>query len=265
MTTPADLAAVSAVAFPGDVSYDMGDANSNMCGTCHSGRESKATVDARIASASYSFRNVHYYPAAATKAGTNAKVGYEYDWQTLGYAGPWTGHPGGDSCTSCHNPVSTNHSFSAVDAFAAPGGCGSTCHSTAANVHAIRIGRADDYDGDGDNTEPLADEIATLSEALGDEMAAYGISVGAPICYEGSHHPYFFADTDSSGFACDASEAVSSNSYGDWDATLMRASFNYQLATKEPGAWAHNFDYMAQLLIDSIEDLGGDVSAYTRP
>ena len=34
---------------------------------------------------------------------------------------------------------------------------------------------------------------------------------------------------------------------------------------KEPGAWAHNFEYMAELLIDSTADLGGDVTALTRP
>jgi hypothetical protein len=45
----------------------------------------------------------------------------------------------------------------------------------------------------------------------------------------------------------------------------MKASFNYQLSRKEPGAWAHNFDYMAQLLYDSIADLGGSTAALTRP
>ena len=45
----------------------------------------------------------------------------------------------------------------------------------------------------------------------------------------------------------------------------MKAARNYQISKKEPGAWAHNFDYVVQLLIDSIEDLGGDVSGYVRP
>ena len=34
---------------------------------------------------------------------------------------------------------------------------------------------------------------------------------------------------------------------------------------KEPGAWAHNFDYVLQLVIDSIDDLGGSVGGYIRP
>jgi hypothetical protein len=45
----------------------------------------------------------------------------------------------------------------------------------------------------------------------------------------------------------------------------MKASFNYQLSRKEPGAWAHNFDYMVQLLYDGIADLGGNTTTLTRP
>ena len=40
----------------------------------------------------------------------------------------------------------------------------------------------------------------------------------------------------------------------------MKAAYNYQLSRKEPGAWAHNFDYVAQLLFDSVADLGGSVT-----
>jgi hypothetical protein len=45
----------------------------------------------------------------------------------------------------------------------------------------------------------------------------------------------------------------------------MKAAHNFQIWVKEPGAWAHNTNYIAQLLIDSIEDLGGDVSSFKRP
>ncbi len=266
LTTPTDTVAVAETVFPGDVTFDLGDTTSNMCGTCHSGRESKSTVDGRIASASFSFRNVHYLPAAGTRAGSDAKVGYEYDWQTLGYAAAATGHSGGDACTSCHNPTTTNHTFSAADTFAAPSGCGSTCHGSAGSVHAIRIGHTADYDNDGDSTENLADEIVTLSDDLGAQIASYAANtVGTSICYDAHSYPYFFIDTDNSGILCDAAEANYGNQYNAWDATLMRAAFNYQYSHKEPGAWAHNFDYMVQLLIDSIDDLGGTVTGSVRP
>ena len=50
------------------------------------------------------------------------------------------------------------------------------------------------------------------------------------------------------------------NACSNWAAALMKAAHNYQISLKEPGAWAHNFDYIVQLLIDSIEDLSGNIA-----
>jgi len=50
-----------------------------------------------------------------------------------------------------------------------------------------------------------------------------------------------------------------------WTPALVKASYNYQLSRTEPGAWAHNFDYMAQPLYDSVADLGGSVVGLVRP
>ena len=52
---------------------------------------------------------------------------------------------------------------------------------------------------------------------------------------------------------------------GNWTPKLLKAAFNYQYSQKDPGAFVHNPKYVIQFLIDSIEDLGGDVSKYTRP
>ena len=41
--------------------------------------------------------------------------------------------------------------------------------------------------------------------------------------------------------------------------------FLYQYSQKDSGAFVHNPKYVIQFLIDSIADLGGDVSKYTRP
>jgi len=267
-----DLVAVSSVTFPGDVTHDMGDANSNMCGTCHSGRESTATVNTRISNASYGFRNVHYLPAAGVRAGDDAAVGYQYATKT--YSTAWS-HTGGNSCTSCHNPVSTQHSFHANDAFDAAGGCGSTCHSAAADVHAIRMtAHAGDYDGDGNTSETLADEISGLAAALITAIRAEAVANGTSICYAPNNYPYWYVDNiGATNGVCDPTEDYSSgNRFGGWNLNVglsgygfMKACFNYQVYKKEPGAWAHNFNYMAQLLIDSTEDMGGDVSSFTRP
>jgi hypothetical protein len=45
----------------------------------------------------------------------------------------------------------------------------------------------------------------------------------------------------------------------------MRAAHNYQLSRKDPGAWAHNFEYVGQLLFDSTENLAGSGGSLTRP
>ncbi|MFH2006372.1 MAG: Ig-like domain-containing protein [bacterium] len=261
--TTYDVAAVDSVVFPGGVEVEnLG--SSGLCSTCHSGRESGITIDAKIAENSLGFRNVHYLPAGAIKLGTQSKIGYEYPAKT--YSGPWTTHPGGNNCTSCHNPVATNHTFQVADNYSACSGC----HAGTTMPSEIRLSSGHlnvDVDGDGDSGEPLAGELSTLAEDLLAAIQADAVSRGFPICYDAHSYPYWFIDTDSSGGVCSASEASFSNSYAaaSWTATLMKAAHNYQISQKEPGAWAHNFNYVAQLLIDSIEDIGGNVGTYVRP
>jgi hypothetical protein len=86
----------------------------------------------------------------------------------------------------------------------------------------------------------------------------------AALCYDAKTYPYFFKDTNGDK-QCSASETVSTNGFSAFTPALMKASFNYQLSRKEPGAWAHNFDYMVQLLYDSIVDQGGSVTGLNRP
>jgi len=86
----------------------------------------------------------------------------------------------------------------------------------------------------------------------------------AALCYDSNTYPYFFKDTNGDK-QCGATEIVSTNGFAAFTPALMKASFNYQLSRKEPGAWAHNFDYMAQLLYDGIADLGASVTGLTRP
>jgi hypothetical protein len=45
----------------------------------------------------------------------------------------------------------------------------------------------------------------------------------------------------------------------------LKAAYNYQYAQKDPGAFAHNAKYVLQVLYDSLEDIGADVSGMTRP
>lgn len=45
--------------------------------------------------------------------------------------------------------------------------------------------------------------------------------------------------------------------------TTTEAAYNYQVGKKEARGHIHNATYIAQLMVDSIEALGGAVSAYT--
>jgi hypothetical protein len=122
-----------------------------------------------------------------------------------------------------------------------------------------------DYDGDGDVTEGIAGEVATMAEALYAAMQDYANNNGgtAAIVYDSHSYPYFFTD-DGNGVV-DPGEAIYPNAYGTWTPNLLAAAYNYQYAAKDPGAFAHNGTYMMQVLYDSIQALGGDVSGMTRP
>jgi hypothetical protein len=192
---------------------------------------------------------VHDLPAAGTREGTLAKIGYEYTGKV--YAGRLV-HPPGIQCTSCHVPGLSNHTFKIADVWAQR--C-DTCHADQASADQIRGGsRAlEDYDGDGNRTEPLKAELEGMSARL---LAAMFAATANGICYQPDANPYFFKDTDKNG-TCSATEAVSANAYAPFTPALVKATHNYQLSKKDPGSWAHNFDYIGQLLFDSVEDLNG--------
>jgi predicted CXXCH cytochrome family protein len=254
-----DLLEVKTTSFPGGTSAMLA-GNDNLCSNCHSGRVGKADIDRAIAANQLRFQNVHYLPAAATREGSAARVGYQYDGQS--YAGPLK-HMGGMQCTSCHDPVSSNHSFLIKEAWDAR--CRS-CHADA-NGDPARIRQVHllDYDGDQSTTESLAAELAGMGDRLLAAMNSAAAAAGG-LCYAETAYPYFFKDSDGDRRpACSAAEATTAGRFTAWTGPLMKAAHNYQLVHKDPGSWAHNFDYAAQLLYDSTQDLGADVTALRRP
>ncbi len=249
---------VTSVTFPSGATVSFGGTDAdgnfvadegNLCMECHQGRSSKVALDAAIAKGSFSFQNIHYFAAGATLFGADAEGGYMYDGKE--YAGYFEAHPV-NKCQDCHDV----HELEVK-----PETC-ETCHA-GQEFEAIRM-TAPDYDGDGAD-EGVAGELDTLAEALYAELQAYANAAGAPIIYDSHAYPYFFADTNGNGESDGPAEANYGNKYGAFDAKSLRAAYNYQYYQKDPGAFAHNGKFVAQLLIDSIADLGGNVSAYTRP
>ena len=254
--------AVDEVEFPSGavVSFGAGE-DSNLCLNCHQGRQSTVSVDEYLVGkgaadddtvdGSMSFRNVHYYPAGATLFGTEAKGAYEYEGKA--YNGRF-GHVGSfDTCSECHDSHSLEVKMQA---------CG-MCHSGIGGSEDIRTG-ATDFDGDGNTAEGIAGEIKTLQEALYAAIQAYATAAGTPIIYDSHSHPYFYIDANGNGVV-DEGEVSRSTRYNAFTPRLLKATYNYQYAKKDPGAFAHNGKYVIQVLYDSLEDLGTDTTGMVRP
>ncbi len=219
------------------------------CMQCHQGRQSTVSVNEHIAAAGVadddtvsedlSFRNVHYFAAGATLYGGEAMGGYQYDGKT--YDAKFAHVEGIDTCIDCHD----SHTLEVKVEMC------STCHagvSSAEDLESIRLlGSGVDYDGDGEATEGIAHEIEHLQEILYGAIQAYAAdAAGTPIVYDASSHPYWFTEDG--------------ERYGTWTARLIKATYNYQYAMKDPGAFAHGGKYIIQLLYDSIEDLDADLA-----
>lgn len=66
-----------------------------------------------------------------------------------------------------------------------------------------------------------------------------------------------------------AEQATRDNRYQSWTPRLLKAAYNYQVATKDPGGYVHNPRYMLQIMYDSLQDLSQqvevDMSGMARP
>jgi hypothetical protein len=232
------------------------------CMQCHQGRESTMSVTQAISDAAVTdddtvsdqlgFKNIHYYAAAATKYGTLAKGGFEYEGET--YDGNFAHVDQFDTCIECH----TMHTLQVkVEQCAG-------CHAGVKVVDDLKNvrmpGSLVDYDGDGNTEEGTYYEIEGLRDMLYQAIQAYGEEVaGTDIAYNADSHPYFFIDTNADGTASE-DEAVSDNQYNAWTPRLLKAAYNYQVSLKDPGAFAHGGKYIIELLYDSTEDLNAALS-----
>ena len=278
-TSPPHTRFTGPVKFPSGVVKDLGNA-SNLCLNCHQGRASKKSVDASIAGgpAPYRFTNIHYYPAAASYFGHEVQGGYEFSGKSYTGQNAFNSHLGiFTDCVECHfSTKSFNRKQDDSDDMfhnAAPSkeDC-AACHvndiaqphpgeSSRFEFEGIRPAHTPDYDADGNTSESLEAELDGLEEELYAQLQAYGRSVGRPIAYDEHAYPYFFNDLNNNGIV-DPAEADFSNNY-QFDAASLRAAYNYQFSKKEPCGYIHNALYLAQLMVDSIGHLGGEVKKFT--
>jgi hypothetical protein len=259
---------VASVKFPSGATIDAReymdaeDTTTNLCMTCHQGRESgksverlTAGIEADATSDKLRFLNVHYFAAGATRFGADANGAFQYADKE--YAGFFEHTDEAAKCSDCHGA----HSLQTAEASCVE------CHEEIEDSEDIRDIRYNfgDYNGNGDDEEGVYYEIQSMTDALYAAMQEYALAtVETGIVYESHSYPYFFADTNGNGEA-DADEAVRANGFASWTPRLLQAAYNYQYVSKDPGAFAHNGAYILQVLYDSLEDLGADVSDMERP
>jgi len=247
--------ALASVTFPSGLKVDHLGAEAR-CMTCHQGAESKSSVDKAIVNMAadkvepkLGFINVHYRAAGATLYGTMAKVAYEYDGKT--YAGRYEHRAPYNRCITCHDLHTV--AIKVADCRA--------CHKEVTDkrsLHLIRTSKVD-YDGNGNINEGVAQEVDHLRGRLLAAIMDYAKTVaGKPIVYDEKTYPYFFVDSNGNG-AADKTETRVPNKYNAWTPRLLKAAYNYQFVTKDPGAYAHNPVYVLQILYDSLADLGTKV------
>ena len=236
--------AVTSVTFPSGVTISSEEPQDQfLCMTCHQGRESGVSIENAVAGlpddepANLRFLNVHYFAAGATRYGTEVNGMYEYPG--MEYDGVFTHVSPFDECTECHDAHELEVQVNACV----------TCHDDVEDVKDINL-NSRDYDGDGE-VEGIAYEVAGFKDALYAAMQDYSGTTTETIVYNAARYPYFFNEAG--------------ESYAGWTPALLKAAYNYQFVEKDPGAFAHNGHYVMQVLYDTIQDLGGDVSGMTRP
>jgi hypothetical protein len=124
----------------------------------------------------------------------------------------------------------------------------------------IRPGNIPDYDGDGNKSESLQDEIHGLENALITATQAYVLTT-AKTAIVFHTDGYWYKDLNGNGIV-DSDETGSSKRY-QGNANWYRAGYNLRTSTLAEHGFIHNALYVAQLLVDSIQHVQGDISKHT--
>jgi hypothetical protein len=234
----------------------------SVCATCHQGRASTVSVDDAILKAAAADDNTRsaklvfvdsHNISAATSFGTEVQGAYEYVGKT--YRGRFLRGGVFFNCLRCHDPHTQKVKVETCgDCHTFPGG----------DVKSIRVNTTD-FAGDGNLQEGVSVEILHMQQKLYTAIQAYAAgTAGVPMVYDKKTYPYYFIDTNKNGKP-EADELTAANKYGPWTPRLLRAAYNYNYVSHDPGAFAHNSTYIMQVLYDSLADVGGDVSGMTRP
>lgn len=240
------LSEISEITLPSGISHPA-DGGEVSCMTCHQGRAAGATVVRATngkaddtPDAALTFINPHYATAAATLLGGYGGMGYHYPGKD--YSGRFLHARPVATCASCHDP----HSLSVEEQTCL------TCHASGKSAD-IRISRVS-FDGSGDLRKGIRVDISANADRLMSMIEDYAAKVvRVPVHYDGSRHPYFFADANGDGVADQADGKPVP--YNAWSPRMLKAAYNWKFVNSDRGIHVHNPHYALQLLFDSMEDL----------
>jgi len=216
--------------------------SSNMCLVCHQGRESGQDVKNTIAAGPgpYGFTNIHYYAAAASLFGTESQAGFEYGDNEYISRNTFPSHPDEFStCEGCHMSNAEDgeqHTWKPGLAMC------QSCHG-GDSFQSLGGSPAENYANIGtlEQEGSLAQELYAAIQDYADD------TIGVGIFYDDGY-PYFFIE---------GLPPERDNAYDRFDAKLLAAAYNLQVALKDPNGFIHNGSYIQQILYDSIVDLQG--------
>ncbi len=207
-----------------------------------------------------STKNTHDIQSAIRVFGADAKGGVQYASKT--YTGTKQHHGQIASCTECHSPIGSRHSMEVPEA-AKAGKC-APCHTGTDYTTWFKDSRAlasgNGYDGDA-TTTTLATELVSFRRGVAAAMNTYqrlrqGTTVPS-ICWNDTNQSLRAVAGNTDGWCPTGTVA-----WNGLDPKLARAGYNLiwastSVGSADPGGWAHNFDYIAQLVYDSAQDLNG--------
>ena len=225
--------------------------------TCHQGRASGPDVDAAIAAAAAATATTPSARCCASRTSTTTRPP-----RPCSPAAPRAATSTRARSTTSASATSTASTPASAATTRTPRRCKfdacASCHAGVNDVGAARDIRmmssvGIDYDGDGNPTEghlrrarrPARQAAGGASGRTARSTARRSATRPPPIPTGSS--------TATATATCSAAEAVGANGYKSWTPRLVRATYNFQLASKDPGAFAHNAKYIIQLLYDSVD------------
>jgi hypothetical protein len=279
---------VTTLVLPGSLTSPKTSKIIGLCGQCHMGRVTGASVAAgttfngkvvgtfNIASSP----DAHFFNAATVMMGSNVQAAWQYGTNTYASFPPFYvttpsivasapgphGSPHGANCTQCHSAAGGDH-FQRVDLantkVPAPFPGYTSGHFPAGYPAGGSACDGCHSSGPyGRSLEATRQNIAALSALLLTKLNTYLVAgLQSPICfkYNDTSHKQLYKTTTHGGGVCDSTDTVAYGSAtapsAQHDPSSYKAALNLEQALLDPGSFVHNGDYITQALIDSILDL----------